>query len=263
MTGRPTLSVVIPAFNEEALLTSTLEQVVSHLDSMRITWEVLVVNDGSTDSTAAVAAAFSRRESRVRVVDLPHAGKGAAVRKGMLTARGEWRFIADVDLSMPIAHLERFVEASSGPGGAPIVIASREAPGARRVNEPASRHVIGRCFNLAARALLVRGLSDTQCGFKLFSRAAAERLFPLQRLNGFGFDVEILALARRTGFAVRELPVEWHWVPHSKVTVASGAAGFLDLLRIRWNLVRGAYGDLRIGSPDVHEGFVRDAHLDA
>ena len=263
MTGRPMLSVVIPAYNEEALIASTLEQVRSQLDSMRITWEALVVNDGSRDSTAAIARSFERLEPRIRVVDLPHAGKGAAVRQGMLSARGEWRFIADVDLSMPIAHLEQFLEASSGPHGTPIVIASREAPGAHRVNEPASRHIIGRCFNLATRILLVRGISDTQCGFKLFSRAAAERLFRLQRLNGFGFDVEILALARRAGYEVRELPVEWHWAPHSKVTLLGGAAGFLDLLRIRWNLLRGVYGDVRPGSPDIREAAMRDAHLDA
>jgi len=240
MTPRPTLSVIIPAFNEEARLASTLEQVVSQLESMRMTWEVLVVNDGSLDSTAAAAALWSRREPRVRLVDLSHAGKGAAVRHGMMAAHGEWRFIADVDLSMPISHLPRFFEMADRED-APIVIASREVPGARRFNEPLSRHVVGRIFNVMARLFLVRGITDTQCGFKLFRREAAEALFPLQQLDGFGFDVEILALADRAGFAVRELPVEWHWAPNSKVTLASGARGFADLLRIRWNLWLGRY----------------------
>jgi glycosyltransferase involved in cell wall biosynthesis len=244
MIAPPMLSVVIPAFNEEARLDDTIAQVVSELESIGLTWEILIVNDGSVDATGDVALRWSRREPRVRLLDRPHVGKGAAVRAGMLAAAGEWRFLADADLSMPIAQLRRFVDVPASASAAPISVGSREANGARRINEPFSRHAIGRVFNVLAQALVVDGIGDTQCGFKLFSRHAAETLFPLQRLNGFGFDVEVLALAQRAGFGVREVPIDWRWVPASKVTVRTGAAAFADLVRIKWNLVRGVYGDL-------------------
>lgn len=245
MTSRPILSVIVPAYNEESRLNDTIAQVVTELESMRLTWELLVVNDGSADATGRVAMDWCRREPRVRLLDRHHVGKGAAVRAGMLAAQGEWRFLADADLSMPIAHLRRFVTPPVPSPAAPISVGSREAAGARRINEPFSRHAIGRLFNALAQALLVHGIRDTQCGFKLFSRHAAETLFPLQRLDGFGFDVEVLALAQRAGFAIQEVPIDWRWVPASKVTLRTGARAFADLLRIRWNLLRGAYGDLR------------------
>jgi dolichyl-phosphate beta-glucosyltransferase len=244
MSAGPMLSVVVPAYNEEARLHDTIAQVVSELESMRLTWELLIVNDGSTDGTARVAADWCRRERRVRLLDRPHAGKGAAVRAGMLAAQGEWRFLADADLSMPIAQIRRFVDPDALSPPAAVCVGSREAAGARRISEPFSRHAIGRLFNAVARLLVVDGIGDTQCGFKLFSRGAAEALFPLQRLDGFGFDVEVLALAQRAGFAVREVPIDWRWVTDSKVTLRTGAAAFADILRVKWNLARGAYGDL-------------------
>ena len=244
MSTRPMLSVIVPAYNEEARLHDTIAQVMSELESMGMTWEVVVVNDGSRDATGRVAMDWSRREPRVRLLDREHVGKGAAVRAGMLAAHGEWRFLADADLSMPIAQLRRFMSRPLPSAAAPIVVGSREASGARRINEPFSRHAIGRLFNALAQALLVDGIRDTQCGFKLFSRQAAETLFPLQRLDGFGFDVEVLALAQRAGFAIQEVPIDWRWVPASKVTLRTGGAAFADLLRIKWNLLRGVYGDL-------------------
>ena len=264
MMNRPALSIVIPAYNEEACLAASIEQVVAQLESMKISWEVLVVNDGSTDRTAAVAAAWSRREPRVRLIDLPHAGKGSAVRRGMLEAAGEWRFLADADLSMPIAHLARFFDPAAGLPATPIAIGSREALGSRRLQEPWPRHAIGRVFNAAVRLLLVPRIQDTQCGFKLFSRDAAETLFWLQRLDGFGFDVEVLALARRMGYGVREVPIDWRWARGSKVTLAGGAAAFLDIVRIRWNLLRGAYGDLaRPAATETNAPIVRHGSVDA
>jgi dolichyl-phosphate beta-glucosyltransferase len=244
MNTRPELSVIIPAYNEAARLDETIAQVVAELESMRVTWEIVIVNDGSDDVTGQIAGDWSHRDPRVRLLDRPHFGKGAAVRAGMLAANGEWRFLADADLSMPIAHLRRFVDPDGSSPAAPISVGSREAAGARRFDEPFSRHAIGRLFNAAARTLLVGGISDTQCGFKLFSRRAADTLFPLQRLDGFGFDVEVLALARLAGFGVREVPIDWRWVPDSKVTLRSGATAFADLVRIKWNLLRGVYGDV-------------------
>jgi hypothetical protein len=124
---------------------------------------------------------------------------------------------------------------------ADVLVGSREAGGATRIGEPWSRHAVGRVFNWCVKLLVLRGVDDTQCGFKLFSAHAAETLFPLQRLDGFGFDVEILFLARRAGFVIREIPVTWEYGRESKVTIASGARGFLDLVKIRWNQLRGAY----------------------
>jgi glycosyltransferase involved in cell wall biosynthesis len=244
------LSVVVPAFNEAARIADSLSKVAAEIDRLGIDGEVLVVDDGSTDATASIVDGTSRSDPRVKLVRAPHAGKGAAVRRGMLEATGAWRFLADADLSMPISELARFIHASaessrearaSATLPADVLVGSREAPGATRIGEPWSRHAIGRVFNWFVKLLVLRGVDDTQCGFKLFSAHAAETLFPLQRLDGFGFDVEILFLARRAGLVVREIPVMWEYRRESKVNVASGTRGFLDLVRIRWNQLRGVY----------------------
>jgi dolichyl-phosphate beta-glucosyltransferase len=156
----------------------------------------------------------------------------------MLEARGTWRFLADADLSMPISELKRFLDATQD---ADVIVGSREARGARRVGEPWLRHVIGRVFNWAVKLLVFRGIDDTQCGFKLFSARAAQVLFPLQQLDGFGFDVEILFLARRAGLVIREVPITWVYRRDSKVNVMSGARAFVDLFAVRWYQFRGAY----------------------
>jgi dolichyl-phosphate beta-glucosyltransferase len=243
------LSVVVPAFNEAARIAHTLSKVAAEVDRLGIDAEVVVVDDGSTDATASIVAEASRSDPRIKLVRAPHAGKGAAVRRGMLEATGVWRFLADADLSMPISELSRFISASAE--GSPearaatlpaeVLVGSREAAGATRIGEPWSRHAIGRVFNWLVKLLVLRGVDDTQCGFKLFSAHAAETLFPLQRLDGFGFDVEILFLARRAGLVMREIPVTWEYGRDSKVNVASGGRGFLDLVRIRWNQLRGVY----------------------
>jgi len=255
------LSIVVPAFNEAARIADTLSKVAAEIDHLGIDAEVLVVDDGSTDATASIVADASRSDRRIKLVRAPHAGKGAAVRRGMLEATGAWRFLADADLSMPISELQRFMPASAKGFGAAslafaersgeqsasatlpadVVVGSREAAGATRVGEPWSRHAIGRVFNWCVKLLVLRGVDDTQCGFKLFSVHAAETLFPWQRLDGFGFDVEILFLAQRAGLVIRELPVTWVYSRESKVNIASGGRGFLDLLRIRWNQLRGMY----------------------
>jgi dolichyl-phosphate beta-glucosyltransferase len=245
------LSVIVPAYNESARIAHTISAVVSEIDRLGVEAEVIVVDDGSTDRTASIITDASRVDPRVRLVQSPHAGKGAAVRRGMLEASGAWRFLADADLSMPISEVRRFLPAfAEGYGAASpasdathadVLAGSREAAGATRIGEPWSRHAIGRVFNWLVKLLVLRGVDDTQCGFKLFSARAAETLFPLQRLDGFGFDVEILFLARRAGLVIREVPVTWKYRRESKVNLASGARGFLDLVTIRWNQLRGAY----------------------
>ena len=242
------LSIVVPAYNEAARIAHTVSEVASELDRLGIDAEVVIVDDGSADATASIVADASRSDPRIRLVRAAHAGKGAAVRRGMLEAAGTWRFLADADLSMPISELRRFMPplangkaTGSDATRADVLVGSLEAGGATRIGEPWSRHAIGRVFNWCVKLLVLRGVDDTQCGFKLFSAHAAETLFPLQRLDGFGFDVEILFLARRAGLVIREIPVTWEYGRESKVSIASGARGFLDLVKIRWNQLRGAY----------------------
>lgn len=236
----PFISIVIPAYNEEDCIDQTLTEVVAELNRLGHPWEVLVVDDGSADRTREIVSTRQRAEPGIRLIAAPHLGKGGAVRRGMIEAAGTWRFLADADLSMPIHELSRFLP---GPGVpvADILIGSREADGSSRIEEPWHRHALGRLFNVAAKLLVVGGLSDTQCGYKLFSGRAASTLFPLQRLDGFGFDCEILFLAARAGFTVREVPVTWTYRASTKVTALAGGAGFVDLVRVRWNQLLGRY----------------------
>jgi len=236
----PALSVVVPAFNEAAGIFRTINDIQEEMGRLGGDAELIVVDDGSLDETAAIVADIARSDARVKLVRAAHAGKGATVRRGMLEARGTWRFLADADLSMPISELKRFLDAAAAQD-ADVIVGSREARGARRVGEPWSRHVIGRVFNWAVKLLVFRGIDDTQCGFKLFSARAAQVLFPLQQLDGFGFDVEILFLARRAGLVIREIPITWVYRQESKVNVMSGGRAFVDLLAVRWYQFRGAY----------------------
>ena len=236
----PFLSVVVPAFNEEARIGRTITEVIAEFDRLAVDGELLVVDDGSSDRTVSIVQQAADGDGRIRLVRAAHAGKGATVRRGMLESGAEWRFLADADLSMPISELRRFLDAAARSGG-DVVVGSREAAGARRVGEPWSRHFVGRVFNWMVKMFVLRGINDTQCGFKLFSARAANALFPLQQLDGFGFDVEILFLARRAGLGIREIPVTWVYGRESKVGLASGARGFLDILTVRWNQLRGMY----------------------
>jgi len=235
----PVLSIIVPAFNEAARILRTINDIREEVTRLDVDAELIVVDDGSVDETAEIVSRVAQSDARVKLVRAAHAGKGATVRRGMIEARGAWRFLADADLSMPISELQRFLDAAAQDGD--VIVGSREASGARRVGEPWSRHVIGRVFNWSVKLLVIRGIDDTQCGFKLFSARAAQVLFPLQQLDGFGFDVEILFLARRAGLVIREIPITWVYGRESKVNVMSGARAFLDLLTVRWHQLRGAY----------------------
>ena len=232
----PYLSVVIPAYNESQRLGATVRSCAGFLEGWASSWEILVVDDGSTDGTAAVVERLAASEPRVRLIRAPHGGKGAAVRRGMLAARGSWRLFADADLSMDLQDLSRFFEVP-----ADVAIGSREAPGSRRIGEPAWRHIVGRAFNVYVRLLAVRGIRDTQCGYKLFTAEAATRLFGTARLDGFAFDVELLFLARRAGLRVREVPITWRHRSGTRVNLRTGVVGFLQILQIRWNDLLGRY----------------------
>lgn len=240
----PHLSIILPAHNEEERLPESLDRILEFTAAQPWSSEIVVVENGSQDRTAEVAQAFAARHAHLRVLRETERGKGRAVRRGILAATGAYRFICDVDLSMPIEQVTRFLPPAQSE--AAVVIASREAPGAVRHNEPAHRHWIGRGFNLLVRLLAVPGLQDTQCGFKCFPADAADELFHLQVLNGWTFDVEVLFLARRRGYAIVEVPIPWTHIPGSRVRVVRDSFAMLfDLLTIRWNAATGRYGPAR------------------
>ena len=238
----PELSIVIPAFNEAERLPGTLSRVREWLASWPHRAEILVVDDGSTDGTAEAARDASRSPGEIRVLrHAPNRGKGYAVRRGMLAARGRLRLMTDADLSTPIEELPRLIDALGE--GADVAIGSRAVEGARiEVHQPAYREAMGRVFNGLVQLLLLPGLQDTQCGFKLFSAQAAEEAFEACRLDGFSFDVEALYVARRRGRRIAELPVTWRNDEATRVSLGGGGAAFVDLLRIRLLAWRGAYG---------------------
>ncbi|WP_299029151.1 dolichyl-phosphate beta-glucosyltransferase [uncultured Thermanaerothrix sp.] len=239
--AEPLLSIIIPAYNEEHRLPGTLQAIHDFLARQPYSAEVLVVENGSTDATLAVAQGFAERLPYLRVFHEDVRGKGWAVRRGMLAAVGAYRFICDADLSMPITEVNRFLPPQL-PAEVDIAIASREAPGARRYGEPEIRHLAGRAFNLLVRLLALPGLQDTQCGFKMFRAAVAEDLFRYQTIYGWTFDVEILFIARRRGYKVVEIPIPWYFNPESKVRMWRDARQmFLDVLKIRHNARRGLY----------------------
>jgi dolichyl-phosphate beta-glucosyltransferase len=236
--SRPLLSVVIPAYNEARRLPSTLTRVREHLGARGVEHEIVVVDDGSTDATAEVARAAG---NAVRVLrHQPNRGKGYAARRGMLAATGERRLMTDADLSTPIEELAK-LEAELD-RGFDVAIGSRAIAGARiEVRQPAYREAMGRLFNGLVQALLLPGLSDTQCGFKLFTAKAAEAAFAACRLDGFSFDVEALYAARQRGLRVAEVPVVWRNDAATRVSLGGGGTAFADLLRIRFRAMRGAY----------------------
>lgn len=236
----PHLSIVVPAHNEELRLPGSLSLILEHLRQQPYSWEVLVVENGSSDRTAEVAERFAQAAAGLRVLREERRGKGLAVRRGMLEATGEYRFICDADLSMPIDQINRFLPPELQDYD--IAIASREAAGAVRYGEPFYRHWVGRAFNLIVRRLAVPGFQDTQCGFKCFRGEAADVLFPLQRLHGWTFDVELLFVALRRGYRVVEVPIPWYYYPGSRISILRNSlAMFTDLFRIRRNWRRGLY----------------------
>ena len=174
----PAISIVVPTLNEESCIESFLERVSHHLSANGLSWEIVVVDDGSTDGTAALVERWVAGDARVRLLRRSHGGKGSAVRHGMLAAKGVRRFMTDADLSVAPEDWSGLLAAALEPGGADVIVASREAIGARRVGEPLLRHVIGRVFNWIVQLVALRGINDTQCGFKLFSDVAASTVFP-------------------------------------------------------------------------------------
>ena len=201
----PYVSIIVPAYNEASRIGAALSTWRDYLTGQLYTWEVIVVDDGSRDATAAIARRWMVGRKGFRLEVIPHRGKGAAVRHGMLSATGDHRLMCDADLAMPVEQIAGFLELTAG--GWDVVVASRLAPGARVSGEPALRFLLSRAFNLFIQAAVVRGFADTQCGFKCFRGGAADTLFGLQRTQGWAFDVEILYLAQQRRLRVTELPI--------------------------------------------------------
>ncbi len=240
----PFLSIIIPAYNEESRLPKTLEQVFTFLEGEDYPAEVIVVENGSSDNTFSLAQELTIKYFNLRVLHNEEAGKGLAVQRGMLGAKGEYRIFCDTDLSMPVEEIRRFIPPHRDTD---IVIASREVKGAIRYDEPEYRHFTGRIFNILIRILALPKLHDTQCGFKAFRAEIAEDLFRYQSIEGWAFDVEILFIARMRGYKITELPIPWYYSDESKINVLRDSFRMLlDLIQIRKNARQGLYGSKKV-----------------
>jgi dolichyl-phosphate beta-glucosyltransferase len=239
---RPLLSLVIPAYNEgdPDRLPESLEQIIAWVDKQDYPLEVIIVNNNSTDNTLEIAETVASQRPYIRVITESQQGKGAAVRAGMMQATGEYLFICDADLSMPIEEVNKFLPPVLN--NYDIAIASREAPGSKRIDEPEMRHIMGRVFNFIVRVIAVHGLQDTQCGFKCFRRDVALDLFPLQTIDGWAFDVELLFIAQRKGYNIIEVPITWYYKDHSKIKPLTDSVNMLiETVKIRLNGWKGVY----------------------
>lgn len=245
----PFLSVVVPAYNEtENLKKNRLQEVYEYLKNQPYSFELILVNDGSQDVTSEKLDAFSQHKPEVRVLHEPHRGKAGTVRAGMLAARGQYRLFTDFDQSTPIAEIEKMLPFFHK--GYDIVIGSREVEGSLRDKEPWYRHLMGKGFNFVVQMLAVRGIHDTQCGFKMFSQQATTDLFPRlvatiqPKKDAFtgAFDVELLFLARKRKFKTAEVPVQWRHVKTMRVSpVKDSLRMFWQLILIRWAYISRRY----------------------
>ena len=238
----PTYSIVIPAYNESARLGASLEKVLAYVHAQGWDAEIIVVNDGSRDNTGEIIRTFARKDPMVKLVENPgNRGKGYSVRNGMLHAAGRFIVFSDADLSSPIAEAGKLFAALSS--GADVAIGSRWLQTDLQIRrQPLYRQILGRIFNLALRLSLGLQFADTQCGFKAFKRTAAQAIFPLQKIERWGFDPEILFLARKLGFKVQEIPVVWGHSGGARINpVVDGAKMFQEMLRVRWYAITGEY----------------------
>jgi len=230
----PYLSVVIPAYNEEKRIGNTLEQIMRYLNQKPWDWDIVLVDDGSKDRTVEIAQK-AITDSRLKILkNIENLGKGASIRKGMLSAKGKFRLFSDADLSTPIEELEKILPYTEKDYG--VAIGSRALKESQlEVRQPFYREWMGRIFNCFVRLFVIGSIKDTQCGFKVFTAEAAESIFRVQRLSGFAFDVEVLFLARKKGFKIKEVPVRWINSPASKVhPIKDSVKMFIDILKVRF-----------------------------
>jgi len=245
----PDLSIVIPAYNEELRLPATLERLAEYLPTLGLRTEVLIVDDGSRDRTAAVAESFGEKISGLRVLSNgTNRGKGYSVRHGMLEAAGEQVLFTDADLSAPIEESDQLISALKN--GYDVAIGSRALNRSLiSTHESVFREFAGIIFNKIVRVVLWLPFVDTQCGFKAFRRERCRIIFELQRIEGFGFDPELLYLARHYGLRAIEIPVRWGHSPDTKVSMLRDSFKmFIDIFVIRWNALSGKYERTRATS---------------
>lgn len=250
MTDKLYLSVIIPAYNEAPNFEKgMLDEVVKYLTKQDYSYEVLIVDDGSDDNTAKLGDDFAKKHKNIQVIKNPHQGKAETVKTGVEEARGEFILFTDFDQATPLFEVEKllpfFPEFD-------IVIGSRQLPGAKREKEPFYRHLMGLVFNLIVQAIAVRGIWDTQAGFKCFKGTVAKELFSKLKVYGKGikvqgalvtaFDVELLFLAKKHGYKIKEVPIIWHHVATSRVNpLKDSLRMFRDVIKVRFNDVRGYY----------------------
>ncbi|HVJ06873.1 MAG TPA: dolichyl-phosphate beta-glucosyltransferase [Acidisarcina sp.] len=240
--SNPQYSIIIPAYNEAARIGKALTEVLECMHRRNWSAEVIVVNDGSKDATAEIVEEFVRKDPAVRLLQNPgNRGKGYSVRHGILEGLGDILMFTDADLSAPIQEAERLFAAIAE--GADIAIGSRWLERTRQtIHQPLYRQIFGRCFNLVTRSVIRLPFADTQCGFKAFRRAAAHTVFGLQRIERWGFDPELLFIALRKGYKVREVPVTWGHDERSRISYLKDGLRMLeDILYVRWNSLIGVY----------------------
>ena len=243
MTQYPKYSIVIPAYNERARILVTLEAVIAAVRAHQWSAEVIVVNDGSTDETAELVRNFALTAPEVRLMENPgNRGKGYSVRSGLLQAQGEIVMFTDADLSAPIDEAQSLFDAIAA--GADMAIGSRWLATSRQTHrQPLYRQIFGRCFNMLTRAVMRLPYADTQCGFKAFTRTAAQTVFQLQTIERWGFDPEILFIARKRGLSVKEVPVSWAHDERTRISyLRDGLQMLKELAIVRWNAMTGRYG---------------------
>lgn len=245
-------SIVIPAYNESDKIVPTLTQVITFMRNFSDSFEVIVVDDGSDDNTAELVEKHSQENPEIKLIKNPHKGKGPTVYTGMMKAKGRYIYMADADLSTPISELETLFKWITE-HDFDIVIASREGIGAKRVNEPYHRHLMGRVFNMMVQLIALPGIEDSQCGFKLFRKKAAKEIFKRLRIYGDeakelkkgymgAFDVEVLYLARKMGFKIKEVSVTWTYVRTSRLNPLRDSFNMLrDVIKVKLNDLRKVY----------------------
>jgi dolichyl-phosphate beta-glucosyltransferase len=229
------VSVVIPTYNEEKVISNTLIKIQKHLELDRVSYEIIVVDDGSTDSTVCIVEQLIRENKNNKLMllrNMSRCGKGAAIRKGLLNASGKYVFFCDADLSTPIEEIDQFLKWLGA--GYDIVIGSRRLPESEITGSQPYTRTLARYFFQCLAKIVIRGFSDTQCGFKGFTREAAKNIFSRQKIDGYAFDVEVLYIAKKLNYKVKELPVKWVYSPFSKLKVFSDSIRMVkDILRIK------------------------------
>lgn len=234
---KPYLSVIIPAYNEEARIEATLNKIIAYLKAKGWTYEIIVVDDGSTDKTLSCIASF---ENIVIFKNERNKGKGYSVRRGVLEAKGEYILFSDADLSTPISELDKFLKEIEEND---IVIGCRASGESQiLIHQPWWREGMGRVFNFLVQVFVIKGFKDTQCGFKLFKKEPSKRIFSLSRINGFAFDVEIVFIAKKMGFKIKDVPVVWINSKETRVNpITAPLKMLIELVKIRCNDIRKMY----------------------